>query len=160
MLLLALAIELRPDRTELHPFLRTDVAAGDALADDMVDWRKVPAGLLPHTEIDGGTVAVASQAGEPLLPSTVTSGPTFPAGWWSVPVRLPGEVPIGTPVRLVETDSGTVVEGIVAANAPRDPLAVDASGLVAVPGDLAARVATASARDGVIVLLGAGPPGS
>jgi hypothetical protein len=150
----ALILEASPHPTTLHPFLRRDVAAGQSIGADDLEWIEIDAGLLPVPKLAADVVAAAGlEAGEPLLPSDLGGMPPLPADWWAVAVPLdPAAVP-GDQARLVIADPFLVVDGIVTAAADNDSYGYRTPGLVAVPGDVAPAVAAAAAYDGVVTLL-------
>jgi len=149
----AFAWDLRSGRTEPFPFAATDVAAGTSLTEDLVEWRPVPTGLLVAPDLAATRAKVAIPRGTPLTDALVTTAPAIPPGWWSVPVALSSDLTEGTSVRLVLTDDGRTVPGMIAAAAVPDELGGPAVGLVAVPEEAAADVAAASARGTVVVLV-------
>lgn len=146
-----LVAELLPDRTARHPFAIDHVAVGQSVDHSDVVWREVPDGLLapvilPHV------AERAIRPGEPLLAGGNGAGGQgdIPAGWWAVELDLPAGARPGMAVRVV-TASGTF-DGIVAQ--VRDGDFGERTGLVALPGDHADRVAPAVLDRAVIVLLG------
>jgi hypothetical protein len=163
-LLIALALvgEFRAAPTVSYPFAAGPVPAGRAITDEIVEWRSVPAGLLPVAELDDRVTARAVGAGDPLVPSLLVGRQAaVPDGWWALPIGLPGRalpgdgvqlvlVPVD-PVALPITVPGMVVE---AATSSDDPFSlVGPIGLVAVPGDHAAAVAQAAGEGRVVVAL-------
>ncbi len=159
-------LDLRPDTTVLRPFATVDLAAGTALDDTMMEWRSVPAGLLPPVDDPRGLVLRPVSAGEPLLPSTLSSErvPT-PEGWWTMEVHLPQGALPGQSVWLIllplsPGEDPLRVEGLVIVPPPvdQDPLAIEPEpGLVAVSGDLATVTAAAIADGRVSAILGTEP---
>lgn len=150
----SMAIELRPAPMVEHPFAAADLGRGEAVTSDSVEWHEVPEGLLQLPTLDAGAVLTTDVGGgEPLLPSQLATGRLAPADWWSVPVGLPPGLPAGALVQLVDTETGTATDGIVTASATDDPFAIDPAGLVAVPAEAAAVVATAEAGGLLIVLV-------
>jgi Flp pilus assembly protein CpaB len=164
-LLIALALvgEFRTAPTVSYPFAAGPLPAGQAITNEVVKWRPMPAGLLPTPELDDRVTARAVGAGEPLVPSLLVGHQAaVPDGWWVLPIALPGRalpgdrvqlvlVPVD-PVALPITVPGTVVE---AATSSDDPFSLAGpTGLVAVPGDHAAEVAQAAGEGRVVVALG------
>ncbi len=144
----AFAVELWPEATVAHPFAVESVVAGQPIT--AVEWRPVPVDTLPSV---AGLVMVAAHdiaAGEPLLPSSLGSAGTLPAGWWAVAVPVPAAAGVGDAVMLVV--DGQAVQGIVVTPAADDPLAFEPEALVGVPGDAATAVADA-VRGGDLVVL-------
>jgi hypothetical protein len=154
LVIMAMALELRQTPTVEHPFAATDLQRGDTVTSSSLEWREIPGGVLPPPMLDAENVlAVDLGEGEPLLSSQFAAGRLIPADWWSVPVGLPVGVPAGVLVQLVDTATGTAVDGIVTAPPSDDPFAVEPAGLVAVPADAAAGIATADAAGSLIVLV-------
>ena len=166
LLLVATAawLDLRPAPTVLQPFAASDLVAGTTVDESLVEWRRIPRGILPGLDEPRGTLLRTVSAGEPLLPSALSTRriPT-PAGWWTMEVQLPtGAVP-GQEVQLILLPSGPddeprSVPGLVIAPAPTDPdpLAIEPEpGLVAVPENLAMMAAAAIAEGRVSTILGA-----
>ena len=156
-------LDLRPEPTVETPFAAVDLAAGTTLDDSMVEWRSVPVGLLPPLPDPQGIILGDVVAGEPLLPSVVsTQRVPAPDGWWTMEVHLPaGSVP-GQSVQLIVLPEGAddaprSVSGLVVVPAPPDldPLTIEPQpGLVAVPAEVAAIAAAAIADGRVTVILG------
>lgn len=148
LVVIALALELRP--TVTHPYTTAAVAAGESF--EAVEWREVPAGVLPATDLAGVATRDVGP-GEPVVPRDVTTAAASPEGWWALALELPGTFPPGTAAKLV-TDSGALVPALILASADSDPLGgITPAGLVAVPEERAAEVATAVARREVTVLV-------
>ncbi|MDP8958908.1 MAG: hypothetical protein M3N51_06860 [Actinomycetota bacterium] len=157
----AVAVELRRPATTLHPFLKVAVTGGESLGEEAIEWREVPAGLLPLPELSGAVAARAAPAGEPLLPSSVAveGQAAVPENWWALPLALPPRAFPGDPVQLVVVPidpleeplsvPGLVVERAVDSDDPFAPS--EPAGLVAVPGEASASVAAAAAEGRVMV---------
>lgn len=157
LVVVAMALELRQTPTVEHPFAATDLQRGDTVTSGSLEWREIPESVLPLPKLDAEVVlTVDLPKGEPLLPSQLAAGRLAPANWWSVPIALPVGVPTGVLVQLVDTATGMAVDGIVTAPPSDDPFAVEPAGLVAVPADTAAEVATADAAGSLIVLVQTG----
>jgi hypothetical protein len=146
-----LAVELRPAATVPHPFAVHQIVTGQAVDESDVVWHDVPRGLLapvvlPHV------ATRAIHPGEPLLAGSATAGDRgdIPAGWWALEMDVPAGARPGMAVRLV-TGSDTA-DGIV--TDVRDGDFGQRTGLVALPGDVADRVAPAVLDRTVVVLLG------
>jgi len=147
----AAAWDLNEGPTSLHPYLITDVAAGDAVTDADVAWREVPAGMVQAPDLTRPVAAVDLQAGDPLLDAVLSGPVTVPDGWWAIPVAVGANAGPGDEVLLVVTDPPTTVSGIVVTAQRGDPYSLDfRPASVAVPAEAAALVAAASAR-GVLV---------
>lgn len=155
-------LDVRPEPTVLQPFAAVDLGAGAALEDTMVEWRSVPVGLLPALENPQGIVLRPVAAGEPLLPSILsTERIAVPEGWWSMEAQLPAGVVQGQSVQIIllgkaVDDAPQSVPGIIVAPAEAgDPLAIESPpGLVAVPAEWATIVAAAVAEARVAIILG------
>ncbi|MDH3470439.1 MAG: SAF domain-containing protein [Acidimicrobiia bacterium] len=153
VLAFAAVIELAPRTTEARPFAVTDLGPGHELVESDIEWRQVEKGLLPLPDLAGVT-AVSLGAGEPILASSLTKTDLVPASWWSVPVRLPEGVLVGTPVKLIVTDTGHEADGMISVPPSDDPFAIDPTGLVAVPEADAGRIAAAETRRTLTILVG------
>ncbi len=149
----AAAIDLSDAPTRPHPYLTAPVSTGQTIGESLLEWREVPDGVLPHVDIDAVVAARDLGAGEPLLPSGVTTPPTIPQDWWAVPLPIPGDPAPGTAVRIVLTNTSTTVEGVVVSAATQDGFAYQNTGLAAVPGEYAAAVAAAAIDQRLVVLL-------
>jgi hypothetical protein len=141
-----------------HPFAARDLDVGEHPAGSDLEWRTVPRGLLPPVELPGVlTTPVAS--GEPLLPGRFRPfGTSIPDGWWLVELEIPGTATAGTEVRLAIVDpatgAGTLVPGILVAPAGEDDaFSTGLRGMVAVPGEWLAQVASARAEGRLTVAL-------
>jgi len=164
LIIMAAWMDLRPQPTSLQPFAAADLDPGTVLDDMMIEWRSVPIGLLPPLDDPRGVVLRRVTAGEPLVPSVLSTErvPT-PAGWWTMEVKLPAGAVPGQEVQLILLPSGPdddprSVPGLVIAPPPThpDPLAIEPEpGLVAVPEDLAMVAAAAIADGRVSTILGA-----
>lgn len=159
LLLAAFVVELRPAETALHPFAATAIEAGTVVTADLVEFRLVPAGLLPRVELPLRTTRRLA-AGEPLLAGAEDPAAAAPPGWWAVELSLPAGVAPGAPVQVVvvpdrEGLPPRTVEGIVEAAARPE----DGIGRVALPGEEAAAVAAAAAEGRAMVLVRPGQPG-
>jgi hypothetical protein len=136
-----------------HPFARVEIAPGDPLTPENVELRRVPAGVLPPTEV-AGSARLGIAAGEPLTPSVVAISTLVPPGWYLVPADVPPGGLIGQPVRLIALDTGLTTDGVITATSSDDPFAAT-TGSVAVPGEIAAEMARASLNGNLVVLVGA-----
>lgn len=151
ILVAAFYAEFRPRHTVDHPFAAAAIERGEPIT--AVEWRRVPDGLLPAPDLTTAYAAVGVVAGEPLLPSHVAAAGHVPAGWWSIPVAMAFSAPVGTPVQVVATETGLVVEGVIVAHPPDDPFAIEPAALIAVPPGEAAALAVAAAAGQVTVLI-------
>lgn len=150
----ALYTELRPSRSEPHPFTRQAVAAGSELGVEDVESRLVPAGLLPPVSLP----AVAARdipPGLPLLPTDLGSEASPPQGWWALEVEVPPGTRSGDSVQLVVAEGpGELIPGtVVRITRADDPFEGTSRALVAVPPEGAALAARAVAESRVVVLV-------
>lgn len=157
-------VDLRPRPTVPAPFAAVDLAAGATLDDTMIEWRSVPAGLLPVFENPQGIILRPVVRGEPLVPSVISSERVaVPDGWWSMETRLPAGALPGQSVQLIllgasPDQAPQSVQGIVIVPPPsiQDPLAIEPPlGLIAIPGEHAVLTAAAIADGRVSAMLGA-----
>ena len=153
LILGALAFDLSARATVPYPFLGRDIARGELVTADDVDYRPIGAGELPPPAAFGGVASHDLATGDPLVASALTSAPAIPDGWWSVPVPLPGDAVPGTRVRIVIVAPPADVEGVVVAPPAADAFSVAQNGLVALPADSAALAAAAVAEGRATVLL-------
>jgi pilus assembly protein CpaB len=150
-----------------------DVAAGSTLRAVDLTVRRWPAGLVPAGALreasaaEGRVLVGAARAGEPLTDARL-AGPSAafgaPAGAAAVPVRLADEgvaallVP-GSSVDVVTVGASTDEPVVLAAAAavlavlPPDPSSPGRLVLVAMPAEIAARVAAASLTAQVAITL-------
>jgi hypothetical protein len=152
LLVVAFVMDTSGRATEPRPFAAHDLAAGHVVTDEDVEWRDVPAGLLPAPDLAGATVGRSLIAGEPIVPGALRSAGAVPAGWWAVPLTLPTTIGPGAPVQVVDLSTGAVAGGIVVTPGGEGAFGVAEPGLVALPGEAAATMAVAAARDEVAVL--------
>lgn len=151
LLLAALLWDLRSVPTTMHPFLTSAVAEGEVIPADGVEWRRVPEGLLPVADPAQGIAATDLDAGDPIVPSSLTTAPEVPNDWWLVPVAIGQHARPGDAVLLVIVDPPTSVPGTVVTAQSGDRYSTDfRPAAVAVPGDAAPLVA-AAAQQGMVV---------
>lgn len=160
VLLIALAawIDLRPSSMVQYPFASADLTAGATVDEASIEWRDVPAGLLPPAPPLEGALRYPVGRGEPITPSVLSiDRPVIPEGWWALSTTMPEDVVPGQQVQLVVAGAtphaypGIVVEPPPAA----DPLTYDDPiGLVAVPADSAIPVAAAVIDGAISILVG------
>lgn len=154
VLVVALALELSGRQSIQHPFAVHDIAAGATITHGDVEWRPVPAHLLPMPDLTNPVAAHDVAKGEPLRPSDVAPGSLVPPGWWSLPLVLPPSAVPGVAVRIVVLgDPTATVEGIVVAASESDAFSMADAGLVAVPESHANLIAGAAAEDRIMILL-------
>ncbi len=151
LLLGALAWDLRGPALEMRPFAARALPAGEALDASAVEWREVPAGLLPAPDLNGTTAAVDLAVGDPLVDAVLTRGAVVPPGWWKVPVAVGTYATAGDAVMLVLTDPPATVEGLVVSPQQGDAYSLDyRPAVVAVPAETAALVAAAAAAGSLV----------
>lgn len=157
LILWALWAELAPSSTVRHPFLSSDLPAGAELTEAVISWREIAPDLLPVVA-PAGRAGHDLWAGEPLLPSDLTSLSEPPEGWLVLSVPLPTGALPGARVLLVvgspDPDQAAgqydgVVVGVVESSDPFDP----GGGTVAIPPEAAAEVAPAVLEGRVAVLV-------
>lgn len=151
LLLGALAWDLRGPALELRPFAARALAEGEAIDAAAVEWREVPAGLLPSPNLAGAVAAVEVAAGDPLVPALLGRRVAVPDGWWEVPVAVGTHAAAGDSVMLVITDPPATVEGLVVSPQQGDAYSLDyRPAVVAVPAEAAALVASAAAANTLV----------
>lgn len=149
----AIVWDLWPEPVVLHPHAATDLAAGTVLEPGDVDLRSIPVGVVPPVD-PVGVLAVAVAAGEPLVPSHLTT--TLPPdGWWVIDVDLPPDAVVGQEVRLGVPGVGDAAAALYPGVVTRSGGVGAEPGSVAVPEDVAGPVAAASTSGRIVVLLGA-----
>lgn len=149
----AVLMDLNDAAGGLHPFAARDLTKGEAVSDDAVEWRRVPAGLLDAPDLADAVAARDLAAGEPILQGSLRSGPEIPPGWWAVPLAVPASAVPGSAVRLVVLAPPLVVDGVVVRSGEAGAFGMPEAGLVAIPGADAVVVATAAARGELTILL-------
>lgn len=151
LLLGAAAWELRPRSTELHPYLIEPVESGDVIGEEAIEWREIPAGILPAPDLSSPVAAAPLPAGTPLLDPLLARPTLVPEGWWTVPVSVGEHARPGDVVLLIVVDPPSSVTGTVIEAQSGDPYSLDyRPAAVAVPADAAPLVA-AAAREGLLV---------
>lgn len=151
LLLGALAWDLRGPALEMRPFAARELAAGEAVDASAVEWREVPAGLLPSTDLSGAVAAVDVAAGDPLVAALLGRRVVVPNGWWEVPVAVGTHAVPGDAVMLVIPDPPATVEGLVVSAQQGDAYSLNyRPAVVAVPAQAAALVASAAAEGSLV----------
>lgn len=151
ILLVALALEVRPVPTVSYPFAADNLGPGDPIQDSVV-WREVPAGMLPGWSGEpAGPISVGLLAGDPIVPSAFAAA-VVPDGWWAVQVPLPAGS-VGSRLRVI-LGEGRIAEGVVVEAFPDDGF--EPTGMVAFPPTDAPLVAMAAANDALTVMIGVG----
>lgn len=150
----ALWVEFGAGATVEHPFARIAISVGEAIVDENIEMRPVPAGLIPQVD-PGGFASRPFAPGEPLTPSGVSAETPLPRseeGWWALTVEVPSGADIGDGVQLVLVDTGLVVPGIIDSLGDEDPLSSGA-GAVAIPAEFAVEAAQAIVNGRLVVLV-------
>lgn len=142
--------EYRPEAVSSHPYLMADVPAGVTI--DEVEWRQIPAGVLPSVDGLPFVARIDLPAGTPLTPA-VLGEVLAPDGWWSLPVELPSFLSPGTRLVLLVDQHGEPVESLVLAATPDDDGFGPPTGLIAVAPEDATSVARANISGSLIVLI-------
>ena len=149
-----LVAEFRPTAMVVHPFATDAVEPGMQL--EGVDWREIPAGILPPPpELTNMVARRRLAAGEPLLAGAVSPAEVGgPRGWWALSMEVPALVAPGTAARVIVSDPPLAVDAVVLAAAAADPFSTARpTALVAVPPEQAAPVAAAAAAGRATVLV-------
>ena len=159
LVITAVWLDVRPQPTVSHPYAAVALTDGTLIEETMIDWRTIPADVLPDPGNPIGMVSRRVATGEPLVPSAVSrTRIVAPEGWWTLETRLPQGARPGQSVHIILLGVGDVpqaIPGIVVAAPTTDALALeDVPGLVAVPAESAAVAAAAVAEDQVAVILG------
>ena len=148
-LVLALAWDLRPVPTDLRPFAARDADAGVPIP---IEWREVPAGILPDVDPAGLVAAIGIESGTPIVPALLTPPIDLPEGWPAIPLEIGSARVPGDSLLLIVSDPPLVSTGLVVEPQRGDSYGFDFSpGLVALPPDDALPIARA-ARAGTLVI--------
>lgn len=146
----ALYLDLTGPPTESYPFVAEAAEAGEAL---QVEWRAVPAGLLPEP---GHLPPIAWRAldeGVPLVPGAAGNAPPAPEDWWALEIELPSMAAMGEAVLVAVRDPAAEIAGIVVQPSARGSFGSADPGMIAVPAEHAATVAVAVAENRVSVMI-------
>jgi hypothetical protein len=157
IVLAALAWELRPQPTELRPFLTRDVETGDPVTDDLLEWKEVPIGFFPELAEPVGSFVADFATGTPLVSGMYAPDPAVPPGWWALEVPVPAGTSSGTEVRLVVDVRLTprIIPGLVIRLLGEEN--IDGfTALVAVPEEEVGAAAAALAEGSLRALIGEG----
>ncbi len=151
IVIVSIALQIKPGASVLHPFVAHDVAAGTEIGEGDVVMKLVPAGLLPQIDLPM-VVSRSVNIGEPLLASMGAARRSIPDGWRSLLLKVATNLPSGTELTLVVVSDRATreVPGLVREMIPSngfDPF----QALVAIPPDDTAEVA-AALTDGRIVV--------
>lgn len=153
IVVLALGLEVSGPDLEVYPFLVRKIAVGESVVGDDLEWRDVPAGLLPEPSAFVGPASRTLSAGEPFMEGSVREGSAVPDGWWVVPAPVPSGVSPGVAVRLISVDDGFAVDGVVTASGVDTGFGDTEIGAVAVPEAAAVRISLAASSDRLVVLV-------
>ena len=155
LVLFALWMDLKGPPVELRPFAIDDIEVGAKIDQSSVEYREVPAGILPEVATLS-YAAISITAGEPLTATATTDRAPLPDGWWAIEIPTPTGVLPGTELRLiVDDESGTDVPALVLSVGPQsesDAWSEDLS-MVAIPAEQAASVASAKSLGTLTVLI-------
>jgi len=143
-------MDLSGPATEAYPFVARTAAAGEDL---QIEWRHVPAGLLPPTGAPPATAWRTLEAGVPLVPGAAGAAPAMPDGWWALEIELPLTASAGAAVLVAVRDPHLEVAGLVVSAPGSGSFGSTIPGLVALPGDHAAAVASALAEHRASILI-------
>ncbi len=146
-----LLVECSGPATTPHPYAQIRIARGEAITSEAIEWRDIPSGLLTAPASVGSVATIDIPAGTPLVGALTTNGAVAPDGWWAVTLDLPGAAQPGSDVLVFLTASGLEVPGIVVESASAGGFGIEEPGVVAVPPESAAAVATAAALGDVVV---------
>lgn len=142
--------EFRQPPVSSHPYLSADVEAGAVI--DQVEWREIPAGVLPSVTDLPLVARIDLPAGTPLIPS-VLGEVAPPQGWLSLVIEMPTLTAPGTRLMLLTDQTSDPVDAVVLATA-RDDIGYGApTGIVAIAPDEALAVARAAASGSLTVLM-------
>ncbi len=150
--LFALWMEVKPEPVVDHPFATTDIEAGEQLGTHNTELRPLPKGLLEAPEA-GAHALAAIPAGAPVLAAhTGDESSVMPRGWLIVSMDVPQGALTGDRVKIALLDDGDLIDGVISSTGDSDGLTSSLGG-VAVPSDLAPRVALAAIAGRVSVLV-------
>ena len=148
-------MDLTGPPAELRPFAIDDIEVGAKIDQSSVEYREVPAGILPEVAtLNYAAISIA--AGEPVTATATTDRVPLPDGWWAIEIPTPSGVLPGTELRLIVDDEfGTVAPALVlsvGSQSESDAWSEDLS-MVAIPADQAASVASAKSLGTLTVLI-------
>lgn len=152
LIVAALAWDASGRATEPFPFAATDLARGQPITPDVIEWRPTAVGSLTMPDLTAASAASTITAGDPIVPSLLTGPVTLDGDVWAVPIGLPVGLQPGSSVRLVFQD-GTATGGVVVQPSSEDSLGLVTDGLVAVPRTDADAVALAASNSEIVVLV-------
>ncbi len=142
--------EFRQPPVSSHPYLSADVEAGAVI--DQLEWREIPAGVLPSVTDLPLVARIDLPAGTPLIPS-VLGEVVPPEGWLSLVIEMPTLTAPGTRLMLLTDQTSDPVDAVVLASA-RDDIGYGApTGIIAIAPDKALTVARAAASGSLTVLM-------
>jgi hypothetical protein len=152
LVLAALGWDLRRPATELMPFAARALQSGEAIDSAAVEWKEVPAHLLPAADLAGTFAAVDLDRGDPLVDGVLRGLGATPDGWLEIPMETGIHARPGDEVVLVVTDPPATVPGLVVDPQKGDAYSLDfRPAVVAVPSESAALVAAAAAQGTLVV---------
>ncbi|NNL47265.1 MAG: hypothetical protein HKO76_02765 [Acidimicrobiia bacterium] len=142
--------EYRQAPVSSHPYLTADTEAG-AVIDDL-EWREIPAGVLPSVASLPLVAKIDLPAGTPLTPS-VLGEVAAPKGWLSLVIELPALTAPGTRLMLLADQISDPIDAVVLATAHDDIGYGAPTGIVSVAPENAIAVARADATGSLTVLM-------
>ena len=150
VVLTALWMEVRPTDAVMHPFAVHSIPAGRTVTPSDVEFRSVPAGLLPAVSLPQVT-GHSVRAGDPIL--TAQSWPTTPAGWWALEMPSPAKVAPGSRVRVVITESDQPAVSTIGIVVDTGEAFGETTALVAVAEEWADTLAAAVREDRAMLMV-------
>lgn len=146
-----------PD-TQSHPFARIQIAPGQDITEDLVEYRQVPTGLLQPVTLPS-PASFALEAGDPILPSHLGEEVAIPENWWALEVSVPSPTQPGTRVQLIATDydnNPLVIPGLViSTEIGNNSFSESSRALVAIPQESVAEASAAAAQQRLTVVVDA-----
>lgn len=146
--MVAAYMDLTGPATEPYPFT---AAAADPGVVPEVEWRDVPAGMLPPAGDITWPARASIAADTPLLPGLLIEPGRIPDDWWALPVDLPAHAAPGSDALVVV--EGRQIGAVVIEPGRLDTFGTTSGGLIAVPPGDAAVAAGAVAAGAVTVLV-------
>ncbi len=151
VIVIVVGAELGGPSTVAYPFAGEAIAAGAEITAASIEWKDVPDGLLPATELTG-TTRLEIAAGSPITPDRLAMTPMVPANWWIIELPVGRTASVGREIRVVVLDPVVTITGVLASLPEPDPFGGELLGAVAVPPESADVIARAAARDAVVTM--------
>jgi hypothetical protein len=152
IVLAALAWDLSKRQSEPFPFAAAAISSGTAITEDLIEWKPLPEGSIRAPLLSGVSATADIEPGDPLTESVLSQTMQLPEGWWSIPIDIPGGVPVGASVRVVLPD-GSAATGIVTHPATNDGFGVPSPGTVGFPQAIADTVAQIASTGSLVILV-------